>query len=108
MKKWIVEIENKPNQRIIVIYNPLEDKLEFYGQYKMRNEWVNFSVETTNNLTLDMIQEKLLSIAETMDMRVKTYEDLQKSFALIKKIEIIVETQNNIDQDQVYGFDEII
>ncbi|MFW6246620.1 MAG: hypothetical protein ACOC22_00390 [bacterium] len=111
--KWIVNIENKPQQRILVLFNILDEKLEFYGQYKIKTNWVNFSVDDTSiSTTLEIIQEKLLSVTKKMDFRIKKYDDLNKSFTHIKKIEILDDSnndiiENDIDDDQVYGFDPL-
>jgi len=102
--KWIVNIENKPNQRILVLFNALDEKLEYYGQYKIKNQWVDFSVDKSGIFTtLEIIQEKLLLIVEKMDLRVKKYDDLQKSFAFIKTIEIVDESKT--EYGDVYGFE---
>lgn len=102
--RWIVNIENKPNQRILVLFNALDEKLEFYGQYKIKNQWVDFSIDNSSIFTtLEIIQEKLLLIVDKMDLRVKKYEDLQKSFAFIKTIEIVDESKTEFGD--VYGFE---
>jgi len=102
--KWIIDIENKPDQRILVLFNALEQKLEYYGQYKIKNQWIDFSVDDSDIFTtLDIIQEKLLSISKNMELRVKKYEDLQKSFAHIKTIEIVDESKTELND--AYGFE---
>lgn len=108
--KWIIKIEGKENQRILVLFKAINRKLEFWGQCKIKNSWENFSFESTKlQTTLEIIQEKLLSVAEQLNLRIIEYNDLAKSFALIKTIEIvdIDENNENDDVDDVYGFDPI-
>jgi hypothetical protein len=86
---WIVKIENKPNQRIMVKFDPMKELLYFIGQYKIRVLWIDFSQEEYSmNITLEVIQDLLFNVYEKMNERLKVHEDLNKSFNAIKEIEI--------------------
>jgi len=88
--KWIVNIENKPNQRIVVNFNPLEEQLIFNGEYKPKNrEWIVFSTEKYSmKLDLEKIQELLFITYENLKIRLEQYEILNEGFKLINLIEI--------------------
>jgi len=102
--EWIVKIEKKPNQRIIVRFDPLNDQLVFIGQYKPHNkEWIDFSernqrlfVENPsehiiNDIILidaEKIQDILLHVYDEMKRRLDAYENIAEGFTLIKLIEI--------------------
>jgi hypothetical protein len=101
--KWDVKIENKPNQKIVVKFDPMSEKLIFAGQYKPHNrEWVNFT-ETEEQLwqyeegqekifiTFERIQELLLKTYEILKERVTAYEDIAEGMSAIKVIEIVEE-----------------
>lgn len=98
--KWIVEIDNDKNKRIMVLFKPLDEKMIFNGQYKTKNQWVNFSlIEDSIYIKLNDIQKNLFECYEKMKLRSSTYDDLNNSFGYIKNIEII----DNIDDNQAYG-----
>ena len=102
--EWIVKIEGKPNQRIVVRFDPMNELLIFKGQYKPHNqEWVVFSernqrlfVENpsehiVNDIILinaERIQDILLHVYDEMKKRLDAYENIAEGFTLIKLIEI--------------------
>jgi hypothetical protein len=92
--KWLVKIEEKPQMRILVEFKPLTEELVFTGLYHAitgvgQNSWIPFAEQRTKmNVDLENIQELLFSTFEIMDNRLKVYEDLNKSFEIIKLIEI--------------------
>ncbi len=88
--EWKVEIENKPNQRILVKFDPQNEKIIFIGQYKPHNkDWVDFSKEDYSmNIDLEKIQELLYIAYEKMKIRLEAYNNIYDEFSLIKKIEI--------------------
>jgi hypothetical protein len=88
--EWIVKIEEQPNQRIMVRFNPKNEEIYFYGQYKPKNkEWVDFSEETSSmEIDLETIQTLLLKTYEKLKERLKAYENLSEGFDVIKVIEI--------------------
>jgi hypothetical protein len=88
--QWKINIENKPNQRILVKFEPQEEQLIFIGQYKPHNkDWVDFSVEK-NSIEIDAItiQSLLDKTYRTMEKRLKAYENIAEGFNIIKAIEI--------------------
>jgi hypothetical protein len=107
--EWIVKIEGKPNQRILVRFDAMNELMKFIGQYKPHNkEWVNFSeeikpvwdsnkiVETPTKdlyklelelINVDIIQSTLLHTYEKLKKRVEAYEEIDEGFTLIKLIE---------------------
>jgi len=88
--EWKIEIENKPNQRILVKFDPLNELINFIGQYKPHNkEWVDFSKEEYSmNIDLKTMQDLLFNVYKTMNNRLKAYTNISEGFTLIKKIEI--------------------
>lgn len=88
--EWKVDIENKPNQRILVKFDPLNELIIFIGQYKPHNkDWIAFSVEEcVMNIDLEKIQELLYIAYEKMKIRLEAYNNIYDGFSLIKKIEI--------------------
>jgi hypothetical protein len=87
--EWQVKIEGQTKQRILVTFDPQGELIIFRGQYSIKNNWVDFSTETyPMDASLETIQAKLVSVYKKMVDRLKVYEDLDKSFALIKNVEI--------------------
>ena len=86
---WIVKIENKPNQRIMIKFDPMKEMLYFIGQYRIKVMWIDFSQEEYSmNITLDVIQELLFKVCEKMNERLRVHDDLNKSFNAIGIIEM--------------------
>lgn len=88
--EWIIKLENKPNQRIKVVFAPKNETIFFYGQYKPHNkEWVDFS-EETSSMTIDL--ETTISIIkkvyDLMKKRLDAYENISQGFTIIKVIEV--------------------
>ena len=88
--EWKVQIEDKPNQRILVRFDPLTETIRFYGQYKPHNrEWVNFSEETyPMDIDLDVLQDMMSKVYNKMKERVAAYNNLAEGFTVIKEIKI--------------------
>jgi hypothetical protein len=99
--EWIINIEGKKNQRIVVKFDALNENLVFIGQYKPHNkEWKDFSqieqsifVETLSfpRLTLvsaEKIQHQITKAYDEMEKRVKAFEEIAEAFTLLKTIEI--------------------
>ena len=107
--EWIIKIEEKPNQRIHVWFNPVNESLTFCGEYKLRNkDWTVFSEisrplwiaypdivpGTTSNLaliSLEIIQDTLFDVYKLMKKRIEAYAEIDEGFAHIKMIEIAEE-----------------
>jgi hypothetical protein len=103
--EWQVKIEGQSKQRILVTFDPQGELIIFKGQYSIKNNWVDFSTDTyPMDITLEGIQAKIIKVYNQMNDRLKVYDDLNKSFALIKNVEIrngelagtIVVTDNSI------------
>jgi hypothetical protein len=105
--EWIVKIEGKLNQRILVKFDPQNEQLIFIGQCKLHNlQWTNFSQisksiwiiypdiisNTTSNvglISLEIIQNTLSGTYELMKKRYDAYNEIAEGFAHIKLIEIV-------------------
>jgi hypothetical protein len=109
--EWIVKIEEKANQRILVRFDALNEYLVFIGQYRPQNkQWINFSERkqplyvqdvkmvqdntfvkhpeiNVELINVDIIQNLLLKTYEDMKRRVEAYEEIDEGFGLIKLIE---------------------
>jgi len=98
--EWKIAITDKPNQRIVVRFDPKNECLIFIGQYKPKNrDWVDFvqfdkplwSIDkrmTENLVTAKEIQELLLTIYNILKKRLDAYENIAEGFTIIKEIEI--------------------
>ena len=108
--KWHIKIENKPNQRITVIFDPLTERLLFTGEYKPHNrEWVLFYqnsigcwiiihpqnapdiVSGKELITAEKIEEEISKTYEELKKKVEIYENLAEGFSAIKVIEVVEE-----------------
>lgn len=90
--EWKIAIEDKPNQRILVRFDPLSERIRFYGQFKPHNrEWVNFSEdEYPMDIDLDVLQDMMAKVYNKMKERLVTYDNLAEGFTVIKEIKIEV------------------
>ena len=96
--EWIVKIENKPEQRILVKFDPENESIIFIGQFrpKMKNnasvksyEWIEFSkIIYSMDIDLDKIQKALFISYEMMNKRIIAFENINEGFNVIKLIEI--------------------
>lgn len=87
--EWQVKIEGQNKKRILVEFHPQGEMIIFKGQFSIRNHWVDFSNEThPMDITLEDIQLLLGRVYDSMEKRLKVYEDLDKSFKVIQNIEI--------------------
>lgn len=87
--RWIIKIEDKPHQRIEVIYDALNDMLHFNGQLNVKMNWTTFHSEIhPNSIDLNKITEILLNVCDILNDKDVKYLDISKSFSLIKEIEI--------------------
>jgi hypothetical protein len=98
--EWIVNIEGRPRQRILVKYYPELEAIDFKGQYKTKfadyavsqnPTWVDFyckNYTTKISLSLETTKHIILTIIEEMDERIKVHEELRERFEIIKNIEI--------------------
>lgn len=102
--EWIVKIEDKLDQRILVKFDPLNESIIFIGQYKPHNkEWTNFSEvsrsiwydikdhdtwQHNDLIDVDIIQEMLYSAYNIMKERLDAYKNIAEGFSIIKLIEI--------------------
>lgn len=86
---WKVSIEGKPNQRIVVVFDPMGELLRFIGQYKPHNkDWINFS-EEQHSMIIDaeQIQSTIVTVYETMQKRLDAYKEIADGFTLIKTVD---------------------
>jgi len=91
--KWIVKIEGKDNQRIVVLFDPLKEEVVFLGQFKPHNkEWVDFCEERyTMEIDLEAIQNQLAKVVKVMGERLKAYNNIAEGFTLLKLIAVTEE-----------------
>lgn len=88
--KWKVAIDGSKNERIMVEFDPLVQKIHFIGQFKPHNkEWEVFSKVSTpmKDISLEVIQEKLVETYKIFKLRRDVYIDLVNSFNIIKVVE---------------------
>ena len=87
--EWQVRIEGHPKQRVLVTFDPQGEMIIFHGQYSIKNHWVDFSTEThPMEIDLETIQSLIGKVYDIMNKRLEVYEDLDKSFGVIKEIKI--------------------
>jgi hypothetical protein len=87
--EWIVSIENKTKERIVVNFEPINSQIHFLGQHKSKNEWNTFVTETRDmKITVDEIQDVLLDVYEKLKIKLESYTNLSEIFKEIKTIEI--------------------
>lgn len=91
-----IKIEGKPNQRIVVNFDPINVKLIFQGEFKPHNkEWIVFDIYDTKDLNeilddeLNFKTEEVLRIIESLliilDKKVKLYDALNEGFKPMKQ-----------------------
>jgi hypothetical protein len=106
--EWIIHIEGKKDQRILITFEPTRESIRFVGQYKPLAKdirikdfkagfiWVDFSEEMHSmEIDLETLKEYISKVYDKMEERLKIYEDLSKTFAVFKSIEI-AETEGEI------------
>ena len=88
--EWKVTIEGKPNQRILVRFDPLTETIFFHGQFKPHNkEWYDFSIETyPMDIDLDTLQEMMTKVYNKMRDRLVAYSNVAEGFTAIKEVKI--------------------
>lgn len=85
---WIVKIENEKKKRIKISFNPLNEEINFFGEYLIKNKWEIFSHEIYDNIeiTLEQIQMKMENVIVIMNKRTNEYDNLDKGFGVLKWI----------------------
>jgi acetone carboxylase gamma subunit len=96
--KWTVKITNKPDLRILVVYEPIENKLHVNGMCKQKNmQWdciVHSEYDYSENLLIEteniiyQTYEKMIQVLDNVDI-------IGKIFTKYKEIDIN-ETQSLI------------
>ena len=88
--RWIVKIEGKEDQRILVKFDPMKEEVVFIGQFKPRNrEWVDFCEERyTMEIDLEAIQNQLSKVVKIMRERLAAYNNLAEGFTILKLIAV--------------------
>lgn len=89
--EWIVKIEQTEEevpQRVKVIFDPMSEKIHFYGEARVKfNRWIVFSEFIhPMEISLPQLQEKLEQAVVTMRKRLEEYENLDKGFSVLKKV----------------------
>ena len=87
--EWIVKIEGEfeKTQRIKIVFEPLADKIHFYGEVKVKpTEWVVFSwfIHNGIEIALEQIQKMMEDCVVAMRKRHKEYENLVEGFSVLK------------------------
>lgn len=87
---WKINIQDKPNYKIEVRFDPQTESIYFQGKYKEHNmNWMVFSEDKLPmNTDLVNIQTTLFNVYSIMDKRVQQYLDINKTFNAIQVIEI--------------------
>lgn len=90
--KWIIKLEDRPLERILVKFHPLLNVVEFIGQYKVNNIWTDFSLvsvdDNLDNMDLTVIQDKISLVYDDMKNKIDIFTNLNNGFSLLKIIEI--------------------
>ncbi len=88
--EWKVTIEGKPNQRILVRFDPLAETIFFHGQFKPHNkEWYDFSIESYSmDIDLETLQEMMTKVYNKMKERLVAYYNVAEGFTAIKEVKI--------------------
>lgn len=87
--KWIVKIEEKPELRIVIQYDPIMSGLSFIGEYKHIFEWTEFHrINSIIHLDSEKIKELLFDTYKELNYRVGIFKSLNEEFSDIKLIEI--------------------
>lgn len=83
--EWEIKIENNPNKRLLIKFRPLQGILEIYGQYKIKNNWKDFSFVECKiaNISLEILQDALTSALNELKEKIQKYEDFEKIFKTI-------------------------
>jgi hypothetical protein len=86
--EWIIKIEEEKNQRIKVTFDPLAEKINVFGEARVKNnEWSTFSWFIHGmEISLDELQKKMEQAVVTMRKRLKEYENLNKGFSVLKLV----------------------
>lgn len=90
--EWRVKIFKEDNQRVRVVFKPLEDTLYFFGEFKPYNKaWEIFSQVkmTTNKLDLEIIQERLEETIALLKKRCGEYDNIAEGFSVLKEVEYV-------------------
>ena len=109
--EWQVRIEGQNKKRILITFDPQRELIIFRGQYSIKNKWIDFSTEThPMEIDLEAIQSLLVKAYETMNKRLEVYADLNKSFGIIKNVEmrngdllLNSELVTSISDNSIYG-----
>ena len=100
--EWIIEIEGKNDQRILIKFNPKAETITFIGQYKPSRKdvitpelkggsiWFDFSEDSYDmNITdLETFKDHISKVYDKMQERLKIHEDFSKTFGVFKKFEV--------------------
>ena len=87
--EWIVKIEltgEETPQRIRVEFNPMGEKINIYGEARVKNnQWIVFS-QFIHPMEIDLakLQEMMERAVVTMRKRLTEYENLDKGFSVLK------------------------
>lgn len=102
---YVIKVENDKSLRVLVKYEPMEEKLYFFGQIKnKRNVWVisnkfDLDVKTIDSdITTERFDELVLNLFNDLKEKQKIMESLDKIFSNFKTFEVI-----DVDNDNVYG-----
>jgi len=90
--EWIVKIEKNPeietekDQRIRIAFNPMAEKIHFYGEAKIKNnQWFVFSENIHKmEIALEQLQKSMETVVKAMRRRLEEYENLNNGFSVLK------------------------
>jgi hypothetical protein len=99
--EWIVKIEGEyeKTQRIRITFDPLGEKITFYGEVKLKNKWTVFSwfIYDGIEIQLEDIQKKMEDCVVAMRRRFDGYMNLAEGFTVLKWVAF--EDDESIDDE---------
>ena len=94
--EWEIKVDEKPKERLLVKCRPIYGVVEIIGQYRIRNQWTDFSMAdcAIADINLENLQKALADALNDLKTQIEKYEDLEKTFKAIGSITISESEEN--------------
>ena len=97
--EWIVKIDDRKKQRVLIKYEPQNSKIYFVGQHRVNNVWIDFSnniIEFSHNLKnsdnfmldIDTVSKTIKNVTDQLKTSVEIYDKINNTFSQIKNIDV--------------------